>query len=306
MKSTYLWMNGELRKTEDAMVHFLTPAMHYGIAVFEGIRSYATERGPAIFRLTDHIERLVRSAAILGWKALPFTQAQIIEACRVVVSENGFTSCYLRPLIYQGVGGWNLNIDTGTPHIGIAAWEWNKYLGEGALEKGIRANVSSYTRHHPNVMMTKAKLAGNYPNSVLAKTESVRLGFDEAIMLDTDGLVAECTGANLFLVRKGQLVTPPAAQVLEGITRESVMTLAKDLGHTVVERVVSRDELYLADEVFVTGTAAEVIGIREIDFRPVGAGGTGPITRALQEAYTASVLGRHPRSEAWLTYAKGP
>ncbi|HSB35260.1 MAG TPA: branched-chain-amino-acid transaminase, partial [Thermoanaerobaculia bacterium] len=205
----------------------------------------------------------------------------------------------IRPLVYLTDGGWNLNLDAGRPQIGIAVWEWKAYLGEEARERGVRANVSSYTRHHPNVTATKAKISGNYVNSVLAKTESVRLGFDEAILLDPQGYVAECTGANLFLVRGGKIVTPPDAPVLEGITRDTIMTLAGDLGVEVVERPVSRDQLYIADEVFVCGTAAECVALREIDFRTIGAGTAGPVTRALQKAYHAAVLGKHERSADW-------
>jgi branched-chain amino acid aminotransferase len=192
-------------------------------------------------------------------------------------------------------------VDAGKPHIGIAVWEWNGYLGPDAAEYGVRANVSSYTRHHPNAAMTKAKISGNYSNSVLAKTESVRLGFDEAIMLDTQGMVAECTGENIFIVKDGQISTPPEVNILAGITRDSLIQLARDLGHQVAVRSISRDELYLSEEVFVCGTAAEVIGLREIDFRVIGSGRTGPLTRALQQAYHAATGGTHPRSAAWLS-----
>jgi branched-chain amino acid aminotransferase len=205
-------------------------------------------------------------------------------------------------LIYLTDGGWNLCVDAGRPGLGIAVWEWNNYLGEEALEKGVRANVSSFTRHHPNVMLTKAKIAGNYVNSTLAKTESVRLGFDEAIMLDPQGYVAECTGENIFVVRKGLIYTPPSMAILEGITRDTLMTLAGDLGYPVVEQPISRDQLYLADEVFVSGTAAECIGLREIDFRVIGSGTTGPITRLLQNVFHDTVRGKHSRSDGWLDY----
>jgi branched-chain amino acid aminotransferase len=218
------------------------------------------------------------------------------------VSVNGYEECYIRPLVYLTDGGWNLTVDAGRPGVGIAVWEWNNYLGEEALERGIRANITSFTRHHPNVMMTKAKITGNYANSVLAKTESVRLGFDEAIMLDPQGYVAECTGENLFLVREGKIYTPPTAPVLEGITRETVVTLAEDLGFQVSEAPVSRDQLYIADEVFVCGTAAECVALREIDFRTIGDGRMGPVTKAVQQAFQAAIRGRHPRSAEWLDY----
>jgi branched-chain amino acid aminotransferase len=302
MQSKYIWMNGELVEYEKATIHFLTPVAHYGLAVFEGIRCYATERGPAVFRLKEHMERLVHSALVLGFRSLPYTHEQLCEAARLTVAVNGFTECYIRPLIYLTDGGWNLCVDAGRPGLGIAVWEWNNYLGEEALEKGVRANVSSFTRHHPNVMLTKAKIAGNYVNSTLAKTESVRLGFDEAIMLDPQGYVAECTGENIFVVRKGTIYTPPSMAILEGITRDTLITLAGDLGFPVVEQPISRDQLYLADEVFVSGTAAECIGLREIDFRLIGSGTTGSITRQLQNAFHDTVRGKNPRSDGWLDY----
>jgi branched-chain amino acid aminotransferase len=293
-------MNGGLVEFEKATIHFLTPAFHYGTAVFEGIRAYRTERGPGIFRLGEHAERLVNSAKVLGFRSLPFTSDDVAHAIRQTVAANGFEECYIRPLIYLNGGGWNLNIDGGTPALGVAVWEWNNYLGVEALERGVRANVSSFTRHHPNVMMTKAKIAGNYVNSFLAKTESVRLGFEEAIMLDPEGYVAECTGENLFVVSRGRIVTPDLAPVLDGITRDTVMMLALDLGVTLEVAPLSRDQLYTADEVFVCGTASEVIALREIDFRTIGSGKTGPVTRMIQEAYQELVRGRHPRAAEWL------
>ncbi len=302
MESKYIWMDGELVEFEKATLHFLTPALHYGVGVFEGIRCYETERGPAVFRLKEHAERLVASAKVLGFRELPYTAAELADAIRLTVSANGFAECYIRPLIYLTHGGWNLTVDTGKASVGIAVWEWKNYLGAEALEKGIRANIASFTRHHPNVMMTKAKITGNYANSVLAKTESVRLGFEEAIMLDPQGYVAECTGENLFLVRNGKVYTSPTAAVLEGITRDSILTLAGDLGYAVVEQPISRDQLYIADEVFVCGTAAECIALCEIDFRTIGAGKMGPVTRAIQQAFHAALRGQHPRSAEWLDY----
>jgi branched-chain amino acid aminotransferase len=301
-QSQYVWMNGKLVNFNDATLHFLSAGLHYGIGVFEGIRCYASDQGPAVFRLRDHMRRLLHSAAVLGWRDLPFSLEQLTEAVQAVVAANGFADCYIRPLVYLAEGGWNLNLDAGKPHVGIAAWKWDSYLGKEALERGVRANTSSFTRHHVNASMSKAKICGNYVNSVLAKSESVRLGFDEAILLDTQGYVAECTGENLFVVRGKQLVTAPAAEVLEGITRESVITLAHDLGYTVSEQPISRDQLYIADEVLVCGTAAEVIGLREIDFRKIGSGVSGPVTRRLQQAFSEAVRGRHTRSKEWLTY----
>lgn len=304
MQSKYVWMNGELVNYEQATIHFLTPALHYGVGVFEGIRSYATEDGPAVFRLKDHIERLLNSAKVLGFRDLRYGIEELIEAAKRTVAANGFSECYIRPLIYLTGGGWNLNIDGGKAEVGIAVWEWTDYLGADAFERGVRANIASFTRHHPNVMMTKAKITGNYANSFLAKTESVRLGFDEAILLEPQGYVAECTGENLFVVRNKKIYTPDLAPVLEGITRSSVITLANDLGYEVIETPISRDQLYTADEVFVCGTAAECIALREIDFRVIGNGRTGSVTRAIQHEYHAAVRGKHPRSKEWLEYVK--
>ncbi|HRJ76040.1 MAG TPA: branched-chain amino acid transaminase [Anaerolineales bacterium] len=280
----------------------VTPALHYGAAVFEGIRSYNTPKGPAIFRLREHVERLFDSARVLGFRELPWTVDEIVKAHKDTVRANGFTDCYVRPLIYLDGGGWNLNVDYGKPAFMIAVWEWNNYLGEEALAKGIRANISSFTRHHPNVSMTKAKIAGNYVNSVLAKTESERNGFQEAILLDPQGYIAECTGENLFMVRDGKIITPSTAPVLEGITRQSIYTIAKDLGYEVIEMPVSRDQLYNADEVFVCGTAAEVIGLSEIDYRKIGDGKSGKITREIQNVYHDAIRGKVAKYEAWCDY----
>lgn len=306
MQSKYVWMNGELVDFESATVHFLTPALHYGVGVFEGIRCYSTNSGPAVFRLHEHVERLLGSASVLGFRDLPYSSQEVAAAIKSTVAANEFSECYIRPLIYLTGGGWNLNIDGGKASVEIAVWEWTNYLGEEALERGVRANIASFTRRHPNVMMTKAKIIGNYANSVLAKTESVRLGFDEAIMLEPQGYVAECTGENLFVVKNETIYTPDLAPVLEGITRDSVVTLAQDLGYEVVESPISRDQLYLADEVFVCGTAAECIGLREINFRIIGNGTTGPITREIQCQFHSAVRGKHPRSREWLHYITTP
>jgi branched-chain amino acid aminotransferase len=302
MESKYTWMNGEMVECGKAMVPFLTPALHYGAAVFEGIRVYATDKGPAVFRLKEHVERLVDSAQVFGFRNLPWTVEQIEKAIKDVVRVNELASCYVRPLIYLAGTPSGLNLDGGPPALGIAAWEWNNYLGEEALAKGIRANVSTFTRHQPNISMTKAKVSGNYANSILAKTESIRLGFEEAIMLNPQGYVAECTGENLFLVRNNKLFSSQLADILEGITRDSVITIAKDLGYDVVETLVSRDQLYIADEVFVCGTAAECIGLREIDFRMIGAGITGPVTRTIQKVFQDATHGKLPQYQSWLDY----
>jgi len=302
MESKFIWMDGELVDFEKATVHILNPAMHYGAAVFEGIRAYNTEKGPAVFRLTEHADRLLDSARVFGMREFAFTVEDIVKAAKDTVRANGFTDCYIRPLLYLKGGAWNLNVDAGTPALAIAVWQWSNYLGEEALAKGIRANISSFTRHHPNVMMTKAKIAGNYVNSFLAKTESERLGFQEAIMLDPQGYIAECTGENLFVVRRGKLITPSTAPVLEGITRHTIHTIAKDLGYDVLEQPISRDQLYIADEVFVCGTAAECIGLSEIDFRTVGDGRTGPVTRAIQNVYHDTIRGKVAKYEKWCEY----
>jgi branched-chain amino acid aminotransferase len=304
MESKYIWMDGELVEFEKATVHILNPAMHYGAAAFEGIRSYNTPKGPAVFRLREHVERLLDSAQVFGIRNFAFTAEEIVRAVKETVRANGFTDCYVRPLLFLKGGAWNLNVDAGQPALAIAVWQWSNYLGEEALEKGIRANISSYTRHHPNVSMTKAKIAGNYVNSFLAKTESERLGFQEAIMLDPQGYVAECTGENLFMVRRGKLVTPATAPVLEGITRHTIHTIAKDLGYDVLEQPISRDQLYIADEVFVCGTAAECIGLSEIDFRVIGDGKTGPVTRAIQNVYHDLIRGKLAKYEEWCDYVE--
>jgi len=302
LESKFVWMDGKLVPYAEATVPFMTVSLHYGIGVFEGIRCYDTSRGPAIFRAREHATRLLDSARVLGFRDLPWSTDELVQAFRLVVDANGFKDCYIRPVIYLADGGWNLNLDGGRPALGIAVWEWKNYLGDESKEKGIRANVSTFTRHHPNVMMTKAKITGNYANSTLAKTESVRLGFDEAIMLDPQGYLAECTGENIFLVQRGKIYTPPTAAVLEGITRDALITIAQDLGYQVIETMISRDKLYIVDEVFVCGTAAEVVALSEIDFRKIGLGKMGPVTRQIQAVFHQAVRGEHPRSEDWLEY----
>jgi branched-chain amino acid aminotransferase len=301
MKSKYIWMDGDLVPYEQATVHFLTPTLHYGTGVFEGIRCYHTSKGPGVFRLNEHLRRFLDSARIAGLPELSFSRKQLVHAVHQVIRANQFSECYIRPLIYM-TGPLGLNLDEWEPAMGIAAWEWDPFLGRESLEKGVRMMVSSFTRHHPNVMMTKAKIVGNYANSTLAKTMAKRAGFDETVMLDPQGFVAECSGENLFLVRDGVVYTPPRATVLEGITRDSVMTLADDLGYEIVEEPISRDQLYIADEVFLCGTAAEVVPVREIDFRTIGSGRKGPVTHAVQQAFVETVCGDGPRSNEWLDY----
>ena len=302
LESKFIWMNGELVEFEKANVHFLTSTMHYGLGVFEGIRCYDTPKGPAVFRLQEHSQRLIDSVNILGMPELPYTVEQVSEAILQTVKVNGFAECYIRPLVYLTEGGMGLNFIGAKSGLGIAVWEWGNFLGDEAMENGIRANIASFTRHHINVMMTKSKAAGNYVNSCLAKTESVKLGFDEAIMLDPQGYVAECTGENIFLVQGGKIYTPPVATVLGGITRDALLTIAHGLGYETLEQPISRDMLYIAEEVFVCGTAAEVVALSEIDFRKIGSGKTGPVARALQKAFSAVVHGKNPQYEAWLGY----
>lgn len=298
----YIWMDGELVDAEKATIPFLNTALHYGAGVFEGIRCYNTVNGPAVFRLKEHMDRLVDSAHVLGFRSLPYTAEELSKAVLQTIAANNLKRCYIRPLIYSGGPKLSLNLDDTVAKVGIAVWEMGVYLGEEALENGVRANVSSFTRHHPNVMMTKSKATGNYTNSILAKTESARLGFGEAIMLDPQGYVAECTGENLFLVRDGKVFTTYTAAILEGITRDSFITLCSDLGYEVVEQPISRDQLYIADELFVSGTAAECIAICEVDFRTIGSGKMGPVTRQVQQSFYSTVRGEGQRSAEWLTY----
>ena len=295
-----IWHNGELIAWDEAHIHVMSHVVNYASALFEGIRCYATPRGPAVFRLRDHIDRLLQSARTFGFRDLPYDAPTLCAAVCDLIAANALEECYIRPVLYLAEGGWNLTVDGGKAHVGIAVWPWTNYLGADALERGVRANVSSFTRHHPNVSMTKAKVIGNYANSFLAKTESVRLGFEEAILLDPQGYVAECTGENIFIVRRETLLTPSAEGILDGITRDSVIRLARDAGYVVSETRLSRDDLYSADEVFVCGTAAEIIGLREIDFRTIGEGRSGPVTRVLQRAYADVVHGRDVRSAEWL------
>lgn len=300
----YIWMDGKMLEAEKATIPFLSSALHYGSAVFEGIRAYGTDKGPAVFRLKEHMDRLINSALILGFREIPFTSQELCDAVVETIAVNEMSQCYIRPLIFSSGLCKSLNLDSYKARVGIGVWEMGVYLGEEALKAGIRANVSSFTRHHPNVTMTKAKTTGNYSNSIMAKTESVRLGFEEAIMLDPQGYVGECSGENIFMVRNGKIITPFTAAVLEGITRDSLLTICGDLGIEIVEQPISRDQLYLADELFVCGTAAECIAIREVDFRTIGSGKMGPVTSKIQKAFHEAAIGKGPRSDEWLTYVK--
>lgn len=296
----YAWFDQELKEAAHCTLPLINAGLHYGFGVFEGIRCYATASGLAIFRLEDHVDRLLGSAHIIGLRDLPWTRNSLIDAIQKTVAANHLPSCYIRPLIYLD-GAMNLVADSGRPRLLIVVWDWTTFLSSEAKELGIRANISSFTRMHPNIMMTKAKVAGNYVGSILARTESHRAGFDEAIMLDPQGYVAECSGENIFLVRKDAIYTPPRGSILEGITRDALIVLARDLGYTLCEEPISRDQLYIADEVFVCGTAAEVVGLREIDLRTIGNGKTGPVTRVLQDAFAQLVSGKHARSAQWLS-----
>jgi branched-chain amino acid aminotransferase len=303
MKSDFIWMDGDLVPFAEANVHILTPSLHYGAGVFEGIRSYQTPNGPAVFRLLDHAQRFLDSTQILGVLDYPYSLLEIQQAVFDTMQVNGFTECYIRPLMYLD-GPLGINIDHSTPKLAVAAWEWGPYLGEESQIAGIHMMVASLSRLHPNVNMTKSKITGNYVNSMIIKSIALRSGYDEAVILDPSGYVAECTGENIFVVRGGVIYTPPKASVLEGITRDTVMELAADLGIPVVEEVITRDQLYIADEVFITGTAAEIVPAVKIDYREIGDGKPGEVMRSLLKLYLDTVRGQGKRSEQWLEYVQ--
>jgi len=295
-----IWLDGELVPWRDAKVHVLTHTLHYGMGVFEGVRAYNTDKGTAIFRLQEHTDRLFRSAKILGM-GIPFDKETINEAQRTAVRDNNLESAYIRPMCFYGSEGMGIRADNLNVHVMVAAWSWGAYLGEENMTKGIRIKTSSFTRHHVNITMCKAKANGNYMNSMMALQEAVSCGYDEALLLDAQGFVCEGSGENFFIVRDGVLYTPELTSALEGITRDTVMTLARDIGLKVVEKRITRDEVYIADEAFFTGTAAEVTPIRELDNRPIGNGGRGPITEKLQSMYFDQVLGRSTVYQNWNT-----
>lgn len=302
-KTPFIWLDGKLVDWDKAQIHVLTHSLHYGMAVFEGIRAYRTPQGTAIFRLQDHVRRLFESAHILQMK-IPHTREQIADACRETVRANKMDECYVRPLAFIGDGTMGVYAPNNPIRTMIAVWKWGAYLGEEGLKAGIRAKVSSFTRSHPNATMNKAKATANYVNSMLAKREARECGFDEAILLDPTGMVAEGSGENLFMVRDGVLHTPPLPNVLGGITRDTVLAIAADLKLAVSVRNIARDELYIADETFFCGTAAEITPIREIDGRTVGAGRMGPITERIQAAFFDLVHGKGTSAERnarWLT-----
>lgn len=299
--SEKIWMDGKFVNWKDANVHVLTHTLHYGVGAFEGIRCYKTADGPAIFRLDDHVERLFTSAHILQIN-IPYKREEIREAIKDTVRINRLESCYIRPIVFIGYGSMGLYVEDNPINVAVAVWEWGAYLGDEGLEKGIRAKISSFTRHHVNISMTRAKVPGYYVNSILAKKEVKAAGYDEAILLDTDGYVAEGSGENIFIARKGIIKTTPLTSILAGITRETIIQVARDMGLTVVEERFSRDDLYIADEAFLTGTAAELTPLREVDNRIIGSGKPGPVTKRLQDAFFSVVHGKDSRYKNWLTY----
>lgn len=296
----FIWYDGRLVPWRDATTHVLTHSLHYGLSVFEGVRAYKTDAGTAIFRLQDHTKRLLNSSHIYQI-AVPFDAAALNQAQREVVKANKLESCYLRPLVFYGSEKMGVSPKGAQVHVAIAAWPWGAYLGEEALAQGIRVKISSYARQHVNVTMPRAKVATTYANSILANNEALQDGYDEALLLDTDGFVAEGSGENVFIVKDGVLHEPEIASALTGITRSTVHALAADLGIQVVTRRLTRDDLYIADEAFFTGTAAEVTPIREIDNRRIGAGSRGAVTAKLQKAFFDLVAGRNPKYAHWLT-----
>ncbi len=298
--SQKIWMDGKFQNWEDASVHVLTHSLHYGMGAFEGIRCYEGRDRSTIFRLNEHVDRLFESAHIMMMN-VPYSRKEVTEAILETVRINQLRSCYIRPLLFVGYGDMGLYPGNNPIKLAIAAWSWGTYLGEAALVEGIRAKVSSFTRHHVNVSMTRAKVSGYYVNSILAKCEAKKSGYDEAILLDPDGYVAEGTGENVFMVSRGVLKTTPLTSILEGITRNSLLELARERQIPVVEERFTRDAMYVADEVFLTGTAAEVTPVREIDDRPIGNGRRGPMTTQLQKTFFDIVKGNDPAHANWLT-----
>ena len=297
-----IWMNGTLVDWDKAQVHVLTHTLHYGTGVFEGIRAYETSNGPAVFRLTEHMQRFINSAKILGMP-MPYTLEQLVQGVKDTVASTGLPACYVRPIAYYGYGEMGLNTTPCSTDVAIACWPWGAYLGDDAVEKGVRMKISSWTRHDHNTMPPAAKTVGNYVNSSLAKVEALKAGYDEAIMLAPNGLVAECTGENLFVVRNGIILTPPtSAGALEGITQNSVTRIARDLGFEVRVDNIARSDLYIAEEIFACGTAAEVGSVSSVDDRHVPC--PGPMTRAIAATYAKAVRGQDPRYVDWLEYTK--
>ncbi|HUB71349.1 MAG TPA: branched-chain amino acid transaminase [Acidimicrobiales bacterium] len=302
-KTDYIWMDGELVKWDDANVHVLTHSLHYGCGVFEGIRAYATAKGAGVFRLTDHINRLFNSAKIFMID-IPFSPPQVVEAVKQTIVANGLDECYIRPIVFLGYGEMGLLTLNCEVKVAVAVWPWGAYLGEEGIEKGVRVKISSWQRHDPNAMPPAAKCTGMYVNSSMAKAEALKSGYDEAVLLSPQGYVSECTGENIFVLRNERLFTPPvSAGALEGITQDSVITIARDLGLEVEFANILRSDLYIAEEAFMTGTAAEVVPIRSVDDRLVGEGTPGPLTRKIQETYKAAVRGGVERYARWVEHA---
>jgi branched-chain amino acid aminotransferase len=297
----FIWYDGKLVPWREATTHVLTHSLHYGLAVFEGVRAYKTVSGTAIFRLKEHTDRLFASAHIYRMP-MPYDKATLVEAHKEVVRSNKLESCYLRPIAFYGSEKMGVSPRGAATHVSIAAWPWGAYLGEEGLEKGIRVKTSSYSRHHVNVNMARAKFAGTYANSILANMEATEDGYDEALLLDVDGFVAEGAGENLFMVKDGVIYEPEIASALMGITRNTVITLAAELGYKVIAKRLTRDDIYIADEAFFTGTAAEVTPIRELDNRTIGAGCRGPITTKIQSMFFDVVNGKVPAHADWLSY----
>lgn len=294
-----IWYDGEMVPWREATTHVLTHSLHYGLGVFEGVRAYKTDKGPAIFRMREHTDRLFRSAHILGMR-IPYEKDTINEAMCAAVRQNSLDSAYIRPICFYGSEGMGLRADNIKVHVAVAAWYWGSYLGEENIESGIRVRTSSYTRHHVNAAMCRAKATGHYFNSILALHEAQACGCDEALLLDAQGYVMEGSGENIFIVRDGQIYTPDLSSALDGITRDTIFKLAAEIGHPVTEKQITRDEIYIADEAFFTGTAAEVAPIRELDGRTIGAGRRGPITERLQGLYFDQVYGRRSQNPEWL------
>ncbi|MDQ7969168.1 MAG: branched-chain amino acid transaminase [Oxalicibacterium faecigallinarum] len=295
-----IWKDGHMIDWRDATIHVLTHSLHYGMGVFEGVRAYKTDKGTAIFRLKEHTQRLFNSAKIFQLN-IPFDQETIMQAQLDVIRENKLESGYIRPLVWIGSEKLGISAKGNTIHVAVAAWPWGAYLGEDGINKGIRVKTSSYTRHHVNVSLVRAKASGYYINSILANQEALADGYDEALLLDTDGYVSEGSGENVFIIKNGKLYTPDLASCLDGITRDAVLTMARDLGIEVIEKRITRDEMYCCDEAFFTGTAAEVTPIRELDNRQIGDGKRGPITTRLQSLFFDVVAGKAPQYSHWLT-----
>ncbi|HPR07590.1 MAG TPA: branched-chain amino acid transaminase [Denitromonas sp.] len=296
-----IWYDGKMVPWRDATTHVLSHSLHYGLAVFEGVRAYATARGPAIFRLREHTQRLINSGKIYHMN-LPYSLEELMQAQIDVVKANKLESCYMRPIAFYGSEKMGISTRGATVHVAVAAWPWGAYLGEEGLEKGIRVKTSSYQRHHVNVTMPRAKVSSTYANSILANLEATQDGYDEALLLDVQGFVAEGAGENLFVIKDGKIYEPEIASALTGITRDSVIRVAREFGLEVQSRRMTRDDIYIADEAFFTGTAAEVTPIRELDNRVIGAGKRGPITEKVQARFFEIVNGRAPEYDDWLTY----